>query len=379
MKIVFFSNFLNPHQLAFCKEIIKIPDMDFTFVATQAFDSTVVTSGFSDMNLQYNFCLPSYLNSENSSLADKLCMESDIAIIGSAPKKYLKLRLKENKITFRYSERIFKPLNGSKFNPITILGMIKGNTIYNNKPLFMLCASAYTAQDFRFVGAYKNKSFKWGYFPKGSDKTLEELRELKAQNIKPVITWAGRMVQYKHVEYAIETAIYLKDNNIDFLMNIIGDGETQLLAKDLVIQHRLNENVKFLGSISNTETITQLEKTNIFIATSDYNEGWGAVVNEAMSAGCAVVASSAMGCVPFLIEDGVNGLSFPFENKSIMFEKVKEVVLNQEFCKVLSENAKKTIVNTWNAKTAAENLSILCNELMYNKSLTNKNGPCEKI
>lgn len=37
----------------------------------------------------------------------------------------------------------------------------------------------------------------------------------------------------------------------------------------------------------------------------------GAVVSEAMNSGCCVVANRQIGAVPFLIEDGVNGKSYP--------------------------------------------------------------------
>jgi glycosyltransferase involved in cell wall biosynthesis len=40
----------------------------------------------------------------------------------------------------------------------------------------------------------------------------------------------------------------------------------------------------------------------VFIFTSDRNEGWGAVLNEAMGSGCAVVAADLIGSVPYLIE-----------------------------------------------------------------------------
>ena len=35
MKIAFFSNFLNHHQLPFCQEMIKILNDDFIFIATE--------------------------------------------------------------------------------------------------------------------------------------------------------------------------------------------------------------------------------------------------------------------------------------------------------------------------------------------------------
>ena len=49
-----------------------------------------------------------------------------------------------------------------------------------------------------------------------------------------------------------------------------------------------------------------MEKSEIFLFTSDKGEGWGAVLNESMNSACAVVASHAIGSVPFLLKDGEN-------------------------------------------------------------------------
>ena len=39
-------------------------------------------------------------------------------------------------------------------------------------------------------------------------------------------------------------------------------------------------------------------------------EGWGAVLNEAMNSGCACIASHAIGSAGFLIEHGENGFVY---------------------------------------------------------------------
>lgn len=52
-----------------------------------------------------------------------------------------------------------------------------------------------------------------------------------------------------------------------------------------------------------------MEDADIFLFTSDYNGGRGAVLNESMNSGCMVAASHAIGSVPFLLEDGKRGSS----------------------------------------------------------------------
>jgi len=49
---------------------------------------------------------------------------------------------------------------------------------------------------------------------------------------------------------------------------------------------------------------------DIFVLSS-FNETWGLVVNEAMNAGCAIIASDQVGSAADLVRDGKNGFVIP--------------------------------------------------------------------
>lgn len=177
MKITFYSNFLNHHQLPFCIEMYKRLGKDFTFVATEMIPEERLKLGYEDMNDKYSFVLTTYQNQKKYEKALKLGVESDVVIIGSAPDEFIKDRIKQNKLTFRYSERIFKRGRYRIINPRVFISLVKNHTRYRKRNLYMLCASAYTAADFRLVGAYRKKTFKWGYFPEVLEYKVDELME----------------------------------------------------------------------------------------------------------------------------------------------------------------------------------------------------------
>jgi hypothetical protein len=108
MNIIYISNYLNHHQLPISKEMIYLIDDKYKFVATSYFNKKRLTLGYKDMNYSYDFVVRSYENEEE---AYRLGNDSDVVIIGSAPKKYIKERLKKNRLTFAYSERLFKKLD----------------------------------------------------------------------------------------------------------------------------------------------------------------------------------------------------------------------------------------------------------------------------
>ena len=106
MKVTFFSNFLNHHQLPFCLAMCKLTDNNFTFVATEKIPRERLDMGYADMNSAYPFVLRAYESEVAEQEAMKLALESDVIITGSAPEKYTVSRIEQHKLTFRYSERI---------------------------------------------------------------------------------------------------------------------------------------------------------------------------------------------------------------------------------------------------------------------------------
>ena len=82
------------------------------------------------------------------------------------------------------------------------------------------------------------------------------------------------------------------------------------------LSHELgvDDRVTFVGALSSEDTLALMRGSDVFLATSNRKEGWGATVNEAMAAGCAVVASNQIGSAPFLIDSGVDGVIFRSED-----------------------------------------------------------------
>ena len=115
----------------------------------------------------------------------------------------------------------------------------------------------------------------------------------------------------------------------------------------------------------------------IFLFTSDRNEGWGAVLNEAMNSGCAVVASHAIGSVPFLIDNGKNGLIYRSGEIQDLYEKVKYLIENWNKAEEIGKNAYGTLVGLWNAEIAAERFKRLVQEIKAgNTTDLFEDGPC---
>lgn len=99
-----------------------------------------------------------------------------------------------------------------------------------------------------------------------------------------------------------------------------------------------------------------MRSNEIFLATSNRKEGWGATINEAMASGCCVVASDAMGAAPFLIEDGANGIVFLDGNLDALSLKVSALLDPEDETRRIGAAAAETLAGTWSACEAARRL-----------------------
>ena len=218
--------------------------------------------------------------------------------------------------------------------------------------------------------------FKWGYFPEKKLYDIEALLEGKANSRKETgkfsLLWAGRFIDWKHPEYAVRAAAKLKQDGYDFTLTMVGGGAMEEELRDMVRAEELEDVVTFAGFQKPEKVREYMEQADIFLFTSDYKEGWGAVLNEAMNSGCAVVANVALGAVPFLIKPEENGLIYPNKDFGKFYENVTKLIQNPDMISALGRSAYTTITETWNAEEAAKRLVPFLEKLMQGEATPEK-------
>ena len=375
MRVAFFTNFINHHQVHVADELYKALGSDYTFVATEEIPRSFKNSGYPDYS-DRPYLLKAYLE-ENRVEAMRLAEEVDVLIIGAAPEVYVEKRLALNKLTIRYNERWFKDGYYHLLSPRALWYYYNHHTKYRKHSLYMLCASAFTASDVAKVFAYPDKCFKWGYFTKVEEFDIEKnLIEKRGEKVR--IMWCARFIAWKHPELAVILAKRLKYSGYSFVIDMFGSGEELENTKQLAKQLGVEDVVEFRGNVQNAEILQEMRKHDIFLFTSDRNEGWGAVLNEAMSSGCAVVASNEIGSVPFLVKDRENGTMFRSESVDSLYESVKYLIDNQQERERISRRAYETMLNMWSPANAAQRLLQLMNGLLNGQKIEFADGPCSK-
>ncbi len=357
ISVVMISNAMSHHQSPFCDAMSKEDGISFNFIATKPIAKERLDIGFSDLNSSREYIIRPYESETEEKRAKELANNCDFVIYGSAPYEYIKNRIKKKKWTFLYSERLFKETRAKDlFNIKTILACTLRFTFASHKKLRLLCSSAFASNDFRFFRFKEKHAYKWGYYPPVSDVTYDEIR-LKKEPLS--IVWVGRMIHWKHPELALQLAKKLKDNEMDYKMTVIGDGSMLSQMKDLAIESDVADKVNFTGALSSEKTRKEMEKAKVLITTSDHNEGWGAIVNEGMASGCAVIASHLMGSVPYLINDKETGFVFKSLDIDDLYSKVKTIMQEDELCNTVSKKAYESIADEFNGSNAAKKLATL--------------------
>lgn len=361
-KVVFVSNYFNHHQAPFAKAMDQLTNHQFTFVETIPMDTERKQMGWGQ-NHKPGYVLQAY-NRESQIKAKEMILKADAVIWGSCPFGLIKPRLKAKKLTFAYSERIFKEgTTGFAYWGRVVKYKLKLGR-YQYPDHYLLCASAYAAGDYNSIGLFKDRALKWGYFPEMQEYDIADLMSRKLsvttagwKHPKASILWAGRLIGLKHPDASIKAAYELKKKGYSFQLDIIGNGEMEQQLRQMIEEMDLSDCVKMLGAMSPEKVREHMEKADIFLFTSDQNEGWGAVLNEAMNSGCVVIANQVIGSVPYLVEDGANGFVVK-ECNSVgeIIGYASRCMENRQMRRQMGEEAYRTIRDEWNAEIAAKRI-----------------------
>ena len=233
---------------------------------------------------------------------------------------------------------------------------------------------AYAKSDYERIGCPVSKMYKWGYFPEHKNYDIDLLIEQKKSNS---ILWAGRFIDWKHPDYLIYLADYLKKEGFDFHIKMIGEGPLKSSMVKLINDLDLSDCVEIIDKTDPESLRKLMEISEYYLITSDRNEGWGAVVNEAMNSGCLIISSNEIGASSYLINNNVNGFLYDGSN----FESFKECFLkaiNYSDKKRIAISSYFTIDKLWNDGVAAKRLYSLAKSIVNGESIEFKDGPCSK-
>jgi glycosyltransferase involved in cell wall biosynthesis len=175
-----------------------------------------------------------------------------------------------------------------------------------------------------------------------------EARQLREQLQIPVsakvILFAGKFEPKKDPFTLLEAFEQINEDNL-FLI-FVGNGVLEKELKQRAEQSIKKNNLAFLHFQNQSAMPVLYQACQIFCLPSvGPGETWGLAINEAMAAGCAVIASDRVGCAEDLVEQGKNGSIFrhndPADLARVILSMIKGNILEE------SGNASKKIIENW--------------------------------
>jgi len=174
-------------------------------------------------------------------------------------------------------------------------------------------------------------------------EVMEEKKFLrgKLEIFGDVIISVGRLVPWKGFYLLIDVMPDLLKINSNFKLLIAGSGPEAENHKSQITNHKLQDNVKLLGSLEQKKLWQYMKASDFFVLNTGY-EGLPHTVIEAMYLGLPVITTDVGGNIE-VIKPGENGLLVEYNNKEQIKNAILEIWKNKEARHEMIENGKKDL------------------------------------
>lgn len=163
-------------------------------------------------------------------------------------------------------------------------------------------------------------------------KAIDFEREYHIPPEAKVVLYFGRLVERKGIMVLLEA--FQRIQRDDTYLLICGDGAFREECEKYVKVHKMNQ-VVFAGKVQPEERLNYYMRATVFVLPSYPQNGvieaWGLTVNEALEAGCPVIATDAVGSSYDLL-DGVSGVQIRSGDIKELSQALEKVKGNKEIC-----------------------------------------------
>lgn len=164
--------------------------------------------------------------------------------------------------------------------------------------------------------------------------------------IKPNFISIRTLSPLYNIECILRAYQKVKAQLPDATLTIVGDGPSRASLEKMVSDDNI-QNVHFTGRVDNKEIYKYLDNADIMLSAPRI-DNMPVSILEAFNAGLLVI-SSKVGGVPYMIEDGVNGLLFESDNCKELANLMINTIYYQESINMMIQNARIRIKDySWN-------------------------------
>jgi glycosyltransferase involved in cell wall biosynthesis len=156
--------------------------------------------------------------------------------------------------------------------------------VASSMPDVIISVSQTTKKKLQEILTYKKEII---ISPNGID--LEEIQKITPSILSSDIIYAGRLMNFKHIDILIRAVAEIKKIKKDIICLIIGDGPEKEKLEKLTEELKLQKNIIFLGFLDHhNEVYAYFKSSKVFVLPST-REGFGIAILEANACGLKAI------------------------------------------------------------------------------------------
>lgn len=319
MTFALYTNSISPHQLPLARELVKALGADnYRYVYMEE-----LSPGRAELG--WNAEREPWLLRHGTEEAWEWLRNADVVMM-QHPRDWdlFEGRLKRGKTCLYASERWFKP--------ISLVGKIKSGscalemdgrlrmmvpayrrmarrfvelaTKYDN--FKVLSVGVWAKRDFLWLGLPEDRLVDWGYFVEKSLVVSRQSLVVSRQSLVGSrqslvgsrqtlkLLWVGRMIGWKRVD-TIVRAVAAAAKTRDVALTLVGNGPERMSLERLAKRLGVDGRVKFVTNVPIDEVRALMRQNDVYVLSSDGQEGWGAALSEALAEGMEVIGTFEAG------------------------------------------------------------------------------------
>ncbi|MDN3725303.1 glycosyltransferase family 4 protein [Aequorivita sp. SDUM287046] len=161
------------------------------------------------------------------------------------------------------------------------------------------------------------------------------------ETITPKLFWLRSFSEIYNPSLALEIVSLLKKKGSDVSLTMIGPDKEGSMHHYKKTVSQLDLPILFPGQLQKAEWIPLSKNFDIFINTTNF-DNMPLSVMEAMALGFPVISTN-VGGMPYLIEDGVDGILVPPNNAQLFVNAIEQLCQNPIKAQQIAQNARKKI------------------------------------
>jgi glycogen synthase len=155
------------------------------------------------------------------------------------------------------------------------------------------------------------------------------------------LVFLGRLVSDKGCDLLIQSLAMLRDAGLELPLTVIGAGSEEVSLKKMVAAKGLDDLVRFAGMLRGEALARELNRHEVLVVPSRWEEPFGMVTLEGIACGCLVVGSASGG-----LPDAIGSCGVTFKNGDVadLSRAIREVLEKKE----VAQNFQQAVSNHLN-------------------------------